>query len=123
MDVTYRGAGFSGTINEAKVYGYLPAILLNMYAQIQYVNSVELNLDEYPDIFWFETHRSVIESNTGFSVEEQLRLEELLKYFSVLEVSDDGEDAIKVRINNQIAEGILRKPNYYIEEFKKAGII
>ena len=123
MDVTCRGSAFSGTIGEAKVFGYIPAILLNEYGQIQYVKLVQDDLDECPDIYWFTTHRNVLESNTGFTVEEQRNIERYLKHFGVLEISDDGEDEIKARLNNKVLEQIIWKPGFYLNEFKKAGII
>lgn len=122
MDVSFRGTSFSGTTSDAKVFGYLPAILLNEYAQIETVTLSELDIDKTPDIYWFSVHRSILERFTGLSTEEQKEIESLLKYFGVLEISDDGEDKIKARINSKLITAIKFQPDFYLKEFKKAGI-
>jgi len=122
MDVLYRGVIFGGTINETKVYGFVSAALLHRYAQCEFISLIEENIEpeEADPIFWFKINRDHIFGITNLSFEEQKKAEEILKYFSVLEVSDDGGDSVKIRINHKVEQAILQCPEYYIKQFKKA---
>lgn len=122
MDVLYRGEIFGGTINETKVYGFVAAALLHRYAQCEFIALVEKNLEpnEADPIFWFKINRKHIQGMTNLSFSEQKEAEEILKFFSVLEVSDDGEESVKIRINHKVEKVILRCPEFYIEQFEKA---
>jgi len=123
MNIAYRGATFSGSVNDAKLFGYLPAIILNEYVQIEAVHILSIDLDSPPDIFWFPVNRSVLEQNTGLGSKEQLECEVILKRLGALEISDDGQEEIKARINHKLLNGLKWNPEFYIDEFKKAGII
>jgi hypothetical protein len=123
MDVLYRGEIFGGTINETKVYGFVAAALLHRYAQCEFIALIEKGVEpsEAETIFWFLIDREHIFEMTNLSFEEQKEAEEILKYFSVLEVSDDGENLVKIRINHKVEQALLHCPEYYIEQFEKTA--
>ena len=60
-----------------------------------------------------------LEHEIHIGQEEQKEAEHILEYFSVLEISDDGENEVKVRINHKVEQAILRCPEYYKEQFDK----
>lgn len=121
MDVLYRGEIFGGIPSEIKIYGLAAAALLHRYSQIEFVSCIEKDIEyDSERIYFFEIKRDWIEEITSLSWEEQRQAEEILKYYSVLTVSDDGNNLIQVRINHEIEQSIRNCPEYYIQQFDNA---